>query len=123
MGTIRLGELQLRIMQVLWSSDGATVNDVHNRLEGGLAYTTIATMLRKMEERELVNHEQQGRRFIYRAQITPEDVSTTLAVDLVDRVFGGSLSDTVQHLLSTRDVDADELARLEQLIQDHRRRE
>ena len=123
MGTIRLGELQLRIMQVLWSLNEATVNDVHHQLGGALAYTTVATMLRKMEDRRLVDHHRDGRRFVYRALFTPEEVCTPLATDLIDRVFAGSLSDAVQHLLSTRDVNAEELARLEELIRQHRNRE
>jgi len=121
---VRLGELQLRIMRVLWScaaGEGAAVRDVHAQVGEGLAYTTVATMLRKMEERGLVNHSQEGRRFVYRPLITPQQVSPTIAADLVDRVFDGSLSQTVQHLLETRDVDAEELVRLEKLIRAHRK--
>ena len=123
MTDIRLGELQLRIMQVLWQRPHSTVAEVHQALGGSLAYTTIATMLRKMEERELVAHEERGRRFVYAARIAPEVVSEPIANDLIDRVFGGSLSEAVHHLLSTRDIEPDELDRLEQLIQQHRDRE
>lgn len=117
---IRMGELQLRIMQVLWTRRAASVSQVHAQLGGELAYTTVATMLRKMEERQLVDHREEGRRFVYRALLTPQQVSTPIASDLVDRVFDGSLSQAFQHLLETRDVAPDELARLEELLQEHR---
>ena len=56
--TYRLGDLQLRIMQVLWERQHATVSEVHAALadERNLAYTTIATMLRKMEDRALTGY-------------------------------------------------------------------
>jgi predicted transcriptional regulator len=84
--------------------------------EGELAYTTVATMLRKMEERGLVRHESEGRSFLYRAAAAEGDVTRSLADDLIDRVFEGSLADMVSHLLTTREVSPSELIRLEQLI-------
>jgi len=119
MKKVRLGVLQLKIMNVLWEQGPATVAEVQERLVDGaeLAYTTIATMLRKMEVRGLVKHRSEGRRFIYRAGVEPEAVSRTMVDDLIDRVFGGSLADAVSHLLETRDVSRDELRQLEKLIQ------
>lgn len=64
----RLGDLQLKIMKVLWERSEATVAEVHGSLlkEADLAYTTIATMLRKMEARGLVSHRAGERKFLYR---------------------------------------------------------
>jgi predicted transcriptional regulator len=87
------------------------------------AYTTVATMLRKMEERGLVRHKSEGRRFIYRAAVEPEAVSRTMVDDLIDRVFGGSLTDAVSHLLDIRDVSHEELRQLERLIQERQRQQ
>ncbi len=113
----RLGDLQLRIMKVLWELGAADVSKVQGRLGGEpLAYTTVATMLRKMEDRGLVRHHEQGRKFIYQAEVSAETVSRSMADDLVDRFFAGSLSQAVSHLRETRDVDPRELGRLEQLI-------
>ena len=63
----RLGDLQLRIMKVLWSQGEATVAEVHRAVgaERDLAYTTVATMLRKMEARGLVRHRLEARSFVY----------------------------------------------------------
>ena len=115
--TYRLGDLQLRIMKVLWNEGPASVAHVQEELDGeSLAYTTVATMLRKMEDRGLVRHRENGRRFIYEAAVSETAVSRSMADDLVDRLFEGSLADTVSHLLESRDVDRDELARLERMI-------
>jgi predicted transcriptional regulator len=118
-----LGDLQLRIMQVLWSLGSARVMDVQQHLDGAqLAYTTVATMLRKMEDRGLVRHREQHRRFIYEPAVSEEEVMRCMADDMVDRLFDGSLADTVSHLLRTREVSHDELARLEKLIKERRKK-
>jgi predicted transcriptional regulator len=121
---LRLGNLQLQILQVLWDGGPATVTEVQQRLPAGhgLAYTTVATMLRKMETRRLVDHEVDGRRFIYRAAVPAEDVTRSMAGDLLDRLFEGSLADMVSHLLSTREVSRDELSRIENLIASRKKR-
>ena len=114
----RLGDLQLRIMKVLWANEEATVADVHKRLgdESELAYTTVATMLRKMEARGLVKHRMEARSFIYRAAVAEEAVSRGMADHLLERLFEGSLADMVRHLLSNREVSREELSKLEKLI-------
>lgn len=115
--SFRLGDLQLRIMRVLWRCGPLGVAEVRERLDGDdLAYTTVATMLRKMEDRGLVGHETLDRRFIYHAAVDERDVTRSMADDLVDRLFEGSLAQAVSHLLQTREVDEDELAELEKLI-------
>jgi len=113
-----LGELQLRIMRVLWDVDGATVSEVRDRLgQPRLAYTTVATMLRKMEDRGLVDHQEAGRKFHYRALVSGDEVTRSMAGDLVERLFCGSLTDAVSHLLENHEISSEELDRLEQLIQ------
>lgn len=120
---MRLGDLQLRIMRVLWELGSATVADVQRGLSGTrLAYTTVATMLRKMEQRGLVRHVEEGRKFVYRAAVGMSEVSRSMASDLVDRLFDGSLSAAVTHLLEVREVSRQELECLERLIRERKRR-
>jgi predicted transcriptional regulator len=120
----RLGDLQLKIMKVLWEREvGAGVGEVLEALGAGagLAYTTVATMLRKMEARGLVRHRSEGRRFIYRAAVTPDAVTRSMADDLLERLFEGRLADLLSHLLSTREVSREELRELERLIAERKR--
>lgn len=118
----RVGDLQLQILRILWERGEATVTDVMENLSGSeLAYTTVATMLRKMEARGLVTHRPEGRSFVYRPKVKAHDVSHRMANHLVDRLFEGSLLDAVNHLLSTREVSREELAKIEQLIAEKRK--
>ena len=114
----RLGDLQLRIMKILWRLGTASVATVHVELatEGRLAYTTIATMLRKMEARGLVKHDRDGRRFLYIAAVPAEAITRSMANDVIDRLFEGNLADMVSHLLSSREISTAELSELENLI-------
>ena len=120
---LRLGDLQLRIMRVVWKRGEASVADVLEALGRGsrLAYTTVATMLRKMEARGLVLHRVAGRTFIYRALVGEEQVSRKMTDHLLDRLFHGSLAGMVSHLLSTHEVSEDELLELERLIAERKR--
>ncbi|MCZ6837554.1 MAG: BlaI/MecI/CopY family transcriptional regulator [Planctomycetota bacterium] len=117
----RLGDLQLAIMKILWQKHKATVNDVHQTLlpQRGLAPTTIATMLKKMEDKGVVKHDVEGRQFIYRPAVKEEDVTRTMVGELVDRLYEGDALAMVSHLLSDRDFDESELKRLKSMIAQH----
>ncbi|MDA1264024.1 MAG: BlaI/MecI/CopY family transcriptional regulator [Planctomycetota bacterium] len=120
----QLGDLQLAIMRVLWSRTEATVNEVHRELEDarGLALTTIATMLKKMELKGVVNHRTEGRQFVYRPTIDAAAVNRTMVSELTDRLFGGSAAALVNHLLTEGEIDASELTELRQRIEDEGKR-
>jgi hypothetical protein len=120
----RLGDLQLRILQSLWGRPDSSVAEVHAELkpERDLAYTTVATMLRKMEARGLVLHREEGRSFLYRAKVAAEEVSRSVGQHLIERLSAGSLTEAVSHLLTSREVSRDELDQLEKLIKEAKRR-
>jgi len=120
-----LGDLQLAIMRVLWSHGEATVADVHETLEPerGLALTTIATMLTKMEKKGVVDHRAEGRRFIYRPLVSEGQVRRTMVSDLTSQLFRGDVTALVNHLLSEHDIDSGELAQLREMIASRERKE
>lgn len=109
-GPRNLGDLQLAILRALWERHEAAVSEVHDALsDRGLALTTIATMLRKMEEKGLVAHREQGRQFLYRAKVDPELVQRNLVGDLVTRLFDGDPLALVNHLVRAGEIDLAEL--------------
>jgi predicted transcriptional regulator len=118
-----LGDLQLRIMRIVWKRGEATVAEVMDELgrTSQLAYTTVATMLRKMEARGLVQHRVEGRTFIYMPLVGEDQVSRKMTDHLLERLFQGSLSGMVSHLLSTHEISAHELTELERLIAERKR--
>ena len=120
----RLGDLQLKIMKVLWDAPEATVAQVHKAVspDAGLAHSTIATMLRKMEARGLVKHRLLDRKFLYRALVKEDVVARKMSEHFIEGLFQGSLADMVSHLLKTQDISRQELERLEKLIAEQKRK-
>lgn len=110
----QLGDLQLAIMRLLWERGEATVAEVHAALlaERGLAPTTIATMLAKMEAKGVVAHRTEGRRFVYRPRVSERAVRRSMVAELTRRLFAGDSAALVSHLVSEREIDAEELAEL-----------
>jgi predicted transcriptional regulator len=118
----RLGDLQIAIMREIWRSGEASVADVHAALEEerGLAPTTIATMLKKMEAKGVVTHRTEGRKFIYGPTVSEADVRRTMVGDLTERLFRGEVTALVSHLLAEHEIDPDEMERLEALLAESR---
>jgi len=119
-----LGDLQHAIMSVLWQRGEAASADVHEALqaERGLAFTTIATMLHKMEDKGIVAHRNEGRQFIYRATVTQGQVRRSMVGELVERLFAGDPKALVAHLVSEHEIDADELRQLQRRVNADRKR-
>ncbi len=119
----QLGALQLAILRVLWERGEASANEVHQALleEHGLAPTTIATMLKKMEAKALVDHRVDGRVFVYRAVHQQADVERSMVDEFVDRAFLGDSLALVNHLLAAGEIEETEIAALKKKIASRRR--
>jgi predicted transcriptional regulator len=113
---------ELEILKVLWEEGPSSVRDVHRRLlvrEPQLAYNTVQTLLRIMDEKKgLVDHHPKGRTFIYTARYT-RDASTA---SFLHRVFDGAAAELVQSLLRSERVSAAELEAMHALIGEARRK-
>lgn len=114
----QLAELQLAIMQVLWQREEATVAEVRDALLATrpLAYTTIGTMLTKMEEKGQVTHRVADRVNIYRALLPQNQVSRSMVSDLARRLFQGDVKQMVCHLLDDCELTDADLSELKRLI-------
>ena len=108
----------MAIMQVLWDRGEATVSQVREALAPSrqLAYTTVGTMLTKLEQNGQVTHRSDGRVNIYRPAIAREKVQRSMLADLTKRLFSGSVPELVCHLLDGCEVTREELDELRELI-------
>lgn len=118
---MKLSGRQLAIMRVLWDCEEATVAEVQQslKLERPLAYSTVATVLSRMEQKGLLTHRSEGRVFYYQAAVSEDGIGKSMVGELVDRIFSGSPSELVSHLLESGQVDADELDRIKRLVRRH----
>ena len=115
----QLGDLQLAIMRVLWERSEASAAEVHRALwdERGLAPTTIATMLVKMEKKGVVTHRTEGRRYLYRPTVSEAEITRSMVGQLAQRLFEGDVHALVSHLLSEHEIESGELEELKTLIE------
>ena len=119
--THHLGDLQFAIMRELWDRGEATVAEVHAALEAerGLALTTIATMLSKMEKKGVVEHRTEGRQFIYTPSVSEAAVTRNMVSEFTERLFRGDPTALVNHLLTAGEIDPKELEAIRQLVDRH----
>lgn len=113
---ITLTERESDIMAVLWEHGPSTVAEVRDRLIDDLAYNTVLTMLRILEEKGYAGHEEEGRAFRYHALVEREEAAASAVRGLVHRLFGGSPSLLLTQVVRQRDLPEEELKRLRELI-------
>src|SRR5215471_5493933 len=107
-----LTPLELKIMQVLWTEGPSNVQAVHAKLQPGLAFTTVQTVLNVLHQKGRVRRKLQGRAYQYQPVESKESVLGQAVRDLVRRMFGGSSEDLVMSLVKTRQIDSATLAEL-----------
>jgi BlaI family transcriptional regulator, penicillinase repressor len=113
---IRFTERESDIMAVLWDYGPSTVAEVRERLRDDLAYNTVLTMLRILEEKGYAGHEAEGRAFRFHALVEREEAAESAVRGLARRLFGGSPSLLLTELVRQRDLPEEELRRLRELI-------
>ena len=113
-----LTDLQVDLLEVLWNREEATVAEVQEALLGnrGLATSTVATLLSRLEKRGVVIHRTDGRQYVYRAQVSREQVRDSMVSALTYRMFSGDVAELVSHLLTEAETSPGDLARVKQLI-------
>ncbi len=109
-------ERESDIMAVLWERGPSTVAEVRARLSDDLAYNTVLTMLRILEDKGYVGHRPEGRAYRFHALVAREAAAESAVRGLVRRLFSGSPSLLLTELVRQRDFPEDELRRLRALI-------
>ena len=113
---VSLTEREMDIMAVLWEQGSATVSEVREALDDDLAYTTVLTMLRILEEKGIVGHEKVGRAHRFFPQVESKEVGTSILDRITEKVFAGSPEQLMTHFVSDRRLDTKTLARLKALL-------
>jgi predicted transcriptional regulator len=117
-----LTDAELRLMDVIWEKGSATVGEVAEALpkDLGLAYNTVLTTLRILEEKGYLRHTKakEGRAFVYRAVVGRNEAGRNAVRYLVSRVFRNSPELLVLNLLEDEKLDSGDLARIRELLQE-----
>lgn len=119
-----LTERELEVMQLFWKHGPLTAHAARDRLAtAGVdrAYTTVATLIRILNEKGFLTQANDQRPYRYRAARSYEEVSRRLLSDLVERVFGGSREQLILRLMEQKKLTAKERARLEEILRQNRK--
>ena len=111
---VRLGRLELEIMQIIWNERKASARDVFRVInkKKELAYTTITTTLKNLEKKGYVNHHVEERTFIYKPIIEKKAIQSSILKDIVDSVFQGSGMQLMNTLVDNNKISEKEIEEL-----------
>lgn len=117
--TAELARRERQIMDVIFRLGEATVAEVRAQLADPPSYSSVRTIIRKIEAKGLLKHRQDGKRYVYRPTQSRETASRTAAQRLMDVFFSGSAPDTVAAILdvSAKNLDKSDLERIAQIIE------
>lgn len=114
----QLGRLQAAVMELIWSTGPATVQDVLDRLDRqpAPAYTTILTVMQKLAKAGWLTHRKEGRSYVYSAARSREQEDRSALHSFVEQVFRGDAMTAFERLLDDATLEDDELDQLLELI-------
>jgi len=115
-----LTEAELRLMKILWKRGESAVNDLVAAMPEGeaLAYNSVLTTIRILEQKGYVEHRQEGRAFVYRPCVAEQEASQSEIRHVLNRFFGNSRERLVLSLLGDESISPEELQRLKDAIRD-----
>lgn len=117
MDDVAFAERELDVMAVLWELGSGTVYEVRERLPADLAYTTVLTILRNLEGKGFVRHEEEGKAHRYIPLVARQTAERSAVARLVDRLFRGSPELLLTHLVDDHELSPEELRRMRQRLQ------
>ena len=120
---ITLTDREADLMEVLWDRGPSTVAEVQERLPDELAYTTVLTILRTLETKGFVTHQEEGRAHRYVARVARDDARRSALRDLSRKLFKGSASLLLTHLVEDEKLSAAELRRIRDLLEQRTRKD
>jgi predicted transcriptional regulator len=117
-----LTEQELEIMKVVWGRGEATVRDVYETLleRRKIAYTTVMTMMKILEQKKYLRKSQDDRAYVYRPAKPKKQVIQGMVREFVDRVFNGSAEPLLVHLMEDRKLSSKDLEEIARMIRECR---
>lgn len=117
-----LTDHELRLMEVLWRSGSATVADVVDVLPPPpLAYSTVLTTLRTLEQKGYITHKEDGRTYVYRPLVARDEAAKSAMRHLLDRFFGSSPGALAVTLLDDTRLSGDDIAKIKRMLARNRK--
>ncbi|HVJ87977.1 MAG TPA: BlaI/MecI/CopY family transcriptional regulator [Caulifigura sp.] len=114
----RLGPLEHAVMQVIWSRPATTAEDVRIALDGqhDVKDSTARTILRRLEAKGYIEHDVDGRTFVYRPKVEPQNLASQQVQGIIDKLCRGSVENLLVGMVDDNLITADKLRQLAERI-------
>ncbi|QQV78514.1 BlaI/MecI/CopY family transcriptional regulator [Sphingomonas aliaeris] len=114
----RISDAEHTVMEVLWDESPLTAQDVAERIPSTRDWSanTVKTLLGRLLAKNIIAHEEEGRRYLYRPLVARGDYVAGESRKLMDRLFGGKLTPLVAHLAERDELTATDIAEIEALL-------
>jgi BlaI family transcriptional regulator, penicillinase repressor len=117
-----LTKRELDIMSVLWEKGEATATEVRDKVDPDLAYTSISSMIRMLELKGYVSHRRgEGKTHVYYPVIDAEEAGKSALGRVLDKIYGGSPTKLLAHLMDQKRLSEKELSRMRELLKRKRK--
>jgi BlaI family transcriptional regulator, penicillinase repressor len=117
-----LGELELKVMQLVWAHAPITAEMVRERLDRPLKESTVRTVLRRLEEKGFVSHSIEGRTYVFRAVDDRRNVAAKAVRRVADWFCNGSIEEVLMGIVDARMLDKEQLELLARKIEEAKRK-
>ena len=113
---------ETEILRLVWQLGSATVQQVADKLPAKrkIAYATVQTLLRRLEKKGYIRHKNQGKAHVFSPAVKSEDVIKRSVGDFLERLFGGDVVPLMQYLAEHGEIDAEDIEKLKELIDQNR---
>ena len=115
---IKLSDLQLMVMKALWEHRTLSVSETHKLLnqEKPMALTTVATLLKRLQEKDIIGAEKQGRKLVYFPLVSESEVKNSMLGNMLQHLFNGKPAELVHHLVDHDDISEQDLNKIRQIL-------
>jgi BlaI family transcriptional regulator, penicillinase repressor len=120
-----LTDLENEVMRAVWNGERSSVEAVHKIVarKRDLKETTVRTLLRRLEQKGYLEHESEGRAYVYHAVEPPTTLAARAVRQIIDRFCQGSVEELVSGMVDAKMLTDEEIERLEQYVRNRRRKE
>lgn len=115
----KLSDMQIDVIRVLWERGSCSTAEVHQAVQKvrGLAYTTVATVLKRLEDRGAVKGTRSGRELVYEACLSERQIKRSMVSNMVGSLFQGDAKALVAHLVRESEIEEGDLSEIRSLLE------
>ena len=111
--SLRITRRELDLMSVLWAKGSATVAEIHDELKDEISYSTVMTLMRTLESKGHIRHEQEGKAYRFFPITAAAEAGESALGRILDKIYHGSREILIHRLVEQEEVSPEEIRRIQ----------